>query len=275
MKKTLKIIFIVSASVLLLLTVTFSRAGINQLVLYDNFVSRTINPAKWTGWQFFDPDIREAGRQLTGEDENHRLRLFLTAYSATSDDFGASGGAFGLMFPVPSAITQVAFNVVVNRATAVACASNSSLDVIDAEFRGNFFNMDNSTTSQIGDVVADINVSRTPQDSNGTLTVAGFYNRCEDQFCGSQSNLDFRVLGYVQPGAVSLLRIKWDHPNHRFIFQLNGQPEVVSPYTVPDSTPAFTSFKAIGISRVVPHCTTAPRPFTSMDASVDNVYVNP
>ena len=124
-----KFIFVVLGSVLLFTAVTFSKAAVSQLVLYDNFSSRAINPAKWTGWQFFDPDIGEAGWQLVGEDGNNRgLHLFLTAYSATSDDFGASGGAFGLTFPTPSAINEVAFTVVVDRATAVACASNSSLD---------------------------------------------------------------------------------------------------------------------------------------------------
>ncbi len=133
------------------------------------------------------------------------------------------------------------------------------------EFRGNFFNTESSPTSQIGDVVGVIGISRTPTDVGGTLTVAGFYTRCNDQFCGNQTSLDYRVLGYVQPDAVSTLRIKWDRPNHQFIFQLNSQSEVAAPYTV----------KIIDVGRVVPHCTTTPRPFTSIDASVSNVYVNP
>jgi len=92
---------------LALLTLALSNAGVaqTQLVLYDNFKSRNLDPSKWIGWQFFDSDIREAGRQLAGEEENRRLRLSYTAYSATSDDFGGSGGGFGLAFPVPSAIT--------------------------------------------------------------------------------------------------------------------------------------------------------------------------
>lgn len=275
MKNVGKIMFIAVSSVLLLLAVTLAKANVTQLVLYDNFASATIDPAKWTGWQFFDPDVREAVRQITGEEENRHLHLSSTAYSATSDDFGGSGGGFGLAFPIPSAITEASFTVVVNIATAGACASNPSLDVTAVEFRGNFFNMESSPTSQIGDVVADISIARTPTDVGGALTVAGFYNRCDDQFCGTQTNLDYRVLGSVQPGAVSTLRIRWDQPNHRFIFQLNSQAEVISPYTVSDTTPAVFSYKAIGISRVVPHCTTTPRPFTSMDASVSHVYVNP
>jgi len=106
-------------------------------------------------------------------------------------------------------------------------------------------------------------------------SVKGRIDYCDDQFCGTQTPLDYRVLGSVLPGAISTLRIKWPKANHRFIFQLNGGAEVISPYTVSDTTPAFFPYKAIEVARVVPHCTTTPRPFMSIDAVVSNVYVNP
>jgi len=260
---------------LVLLTFVLPKAGVAQLVLYDNFNSKQIDPSKWIGWQFFDPDIREAVRQPAGEEEGRHLRLSQRAYSATTDDFGGSGGLFGLAFPVPSAVTEASFTVVVSRAETVGCTVNPSQIVTAVEFRGNFFNMETAPTSQMGDVVAVISVARVPTDVGNALTVAGLYSRCDDQFCGTQTPLDYRVLGSVQPGAVSTLHIKWDQPNHRFIFQLNNDPEVISPYTVHDATPAVFSFKAIDLARVVPHCTTTPRPFASIDAFVDNVRVNP
>src|SRR5438132_13139768 len=93
---------------LALLTLALSNAGVaqTQLVLYDNFKSRNLDPSKWIGWQFFDYDIRQAGRQLLGEEENRRLRLSYTAYSATSDDFGRSGGGFCLALTVLTASTE-------------------------------------------------------------------------------------------------------------------------------------------------------------------------
>ena len=154
MKNVGKIIFILLSSVLLLVAVTLAKANVTQLVLYDSFASATIDPAKWTGWQFFDPDVREAVRQITGEEENRHLHLSSMAYSATTDDLGGSGGGFGLAFPVPTAITEISFTAVVNSAKAPACASNPSQDVTDVELRGNFFNMESSPTSQVGDVVA-------------------------------------------------------------------------------------------------------------------------
>jgi len=190
------------ASVFLILTLALSKTGVTQLVPYDDFASKNIDPLKWIGWQFFDPDVREAVRQPLEEGGN--LRLSLTAYSATTDDFGGSGGGFGLGFPDPNAILETSFTGVVNRAEAVGCASNPSLIVTAVEFRGNFFNTESLPTSQIGDVQAEIGITRAPTDVGGALTVAGFYSRCDDQFCGSQTTFDYRVLGSVQPGMSPL-----------------------------------------------------------------------
>jgi hypothetical protein len=259
---------------LLLPAFAFCKATSAQLAPYDNFNSKRIDPSKWIGWQFFDPDVREATRELTGEERNRRLHLSQTAYSATTDDSGGSGGTFGLAFPDPNAVTEISFTVVVNKAEAIGCSSNDALIVTDAEFRGNFFNVGSAPTSSIGDVVGVISVARSPTDVGDDLTVAGFYTRCDDEFCGSQTALDYRELGKVQPGVASTLRIKWDQPGHRFVFQLNHEPEVISPYTVSDTSPAFFPNKTIGSARSIPHCTTQPRPFTSMDASFKRVRAN-
>lgn len=253
-------------------------AGAAQLVLYDNFDSNLIDPAKWQDLPA-DSDIREAVRQLvatSGVANDRRLHLSQRAYSATSDDIGSSGGLFGLAFPMPSAVTEISFTLVVNSAHALGCTSNpvGGFAPTEAEFRGNFFNVTNSPTSSIGDIVAAIGVERDPTNNGSALTVHGFYTRCDDEHCGSQTTLDGRVLGSVLPGAISTLHLKWDHPNHRFIFQLNDQPEFVSTYTVSDSSPPFFPTKVLDLAEVVPHCTTTPRPFTAIDAFFDDVFVN-
>jgi hypothetical protein len=261
---------------LVLLTFALSKAGVAQLVLYDNFNSKQIDPSKWNGWQFFDPDVRDATRQLVGEEENRRLRLSQTAYSATIDDSGGSGGIFGLAFPVPSAITEVSFDLTVTRAVAVSCNSNPAGQIVTgAEFRGRFFNTETSPTSQLGDVETVIGANRNATDTGPAMEVIGFSQRCDDDFCGARTSLGFQRLGFIQPGSTNTLHIKWDQPNHRFIFQLNHQPPVFSPYTVSDSAPPNVASKAIDLARVVPHCTTTPRPFASIDALFDNVQVNP
>lgn len=272
----------VGVGTLVLLALALPQAGVAQLVLYDNFNSKHIDPAKWSGFQFYNPDQREAVRELVspngmGQHSNGGRRLHISErdYATTTDDYGSNGDTFGLEFADPAAVTEVSFTVAVNDAEAVACTSNPSQTVTDAEFRGTFFNTDPSPTSQIGDVVAVVSVTRSPNDAGSALNVVGFYTRCEDQYCGSQTTLAVRSLGHVEPGVAATLRIKWDQRNHQFIFQLNHQPPVALPYTVSDTTPPVFLDKFIGLARVVAHCTTTPRAYTAIDAYFDNVYVNP
>jgi hypothetical protein len=267
-----------------LLMLGLSHAGVAQLVLYDNFNSKNIDPMKWTGFQFFSPDQREAVRELVADPEGsgghqagggRRLHIAERDYATTTDDFGGNGDTFGLEFSNPAAITETSFTLTVNSAKAVACLSNPIPFATGAEFRGHFFNTETSPPDQIGDIQAVIAVSRFPTDVGSALTVAGWVERCADQFWGSTTTLDYHVLGHVMPGVPSTLRIKWDKPNHQFVFQLNHQPEVTSPYTVSDTTPAVFPFKILDLARVVPHCTTTPSAYIAIDALFGNVYVNP
>jgi hypothetical protein len=261
--------------ILLALTFVLSKSVAAQMVLYDNFNSPQIDPAKWIGVGS-DPDIRDEVRALSGEERNRHLRLSQTAYSATTDDNGTSGNVFGLGFPDPNAVNEVSFDLVVNKAEAVGCTSNPSGQIVTAaELRGRFFNTEAVPASQLGDVETAIGAARNASDSTPALEVDGFYQRCDDDFCGARTTLAFERLGFIQPGSTNRLHIRWDQPNHRFIFQLNNEPLVLSPYTVSDtSAPFFGRFENIDLARVVPHCTTTPRPFASIDASFDNVRVS-
>lgn len=89
----------------ILLLFAISKSCGAQLVLYDNFNSNHLHPSKWTGAQGYDPDLREAVRQLSREKNHGVLHLSQTAYSSTVDDSGGSGGTFGLAFSNPDAIT--------------------------------------------------------------------------------------------------------------------------------------------------------------------------
>lgn len=100
---------------LLLLTFASSKASVAQVVLYDNLNSKRIDPAKWDGF-FLDSDSRDAVREISptpGKDDGRSLRLKESTYSVTTDDNGATGTIFGLSFPVPDAITETSFTVLV------------------------------------------------------------------------------------------------------------------------------------------------------------------
>src|SRR5207253_11449097 len=85
--------------------------------------------------------------RLVGEEERRRLHLALTAYSSTADNFGGSGGPFGLAFTVPDASKAASCTTVANRADAVGCATNPSLSANDVACRWNLFNTDISPST--------------------------------------------------------------------------------------------------------------------------------
>jgi len=91
----------------------------------------------------------------------------------------------------------------------------------------------------------------------------------------NQTMLAFEDFGPVQPGSTNTLSVRWDQPNHQFVFRVNNHATVSLKYTVPDGFPPGLADRSFFVFGSVPHCTTAPRPFASVDASFDSVYVNP
>lgn len=183
-----------------------------------------------------------------------------TTYNGDSD---VTHGWLGLQFTHPDAITEVSFNVMVSRAAISGCQSNSSSAGVGAEFRGRFFNAGGSD----GDVEAVVSLyapdtnARAPLIANAHYyTLSGF--------------LDARVLGFVPFGQTAKLPLKWDQPNHQFIFQLNDDPEVSLAYNLADDYPPSAQIKTLQVTTTLPNCATTPPGSEMMDAYFDNVYVN-
>jgi len=279
MFKKLGVVFLVSVSVFM--AVVLSKAGVAQWVLYDNFRSRKIDPSKWVGEPSSvpggsDKDRREVAVGLVGELENRRLRISETAYSAITDDNGASGSGFGLGFADPSHVKAVSFTLAVDKEQAVGCASNpGNPSFATAGFFGDYFNPASPQNGATNDIVASIGVTRFSTDTGTALSVGASISQCQDAQCNGQTTLSFQGLGLVQPDSTNTLSAIWDQPNHQFIFSLNDELPVALPYNVPDSFPPGLPDKSFFVFGLVPHCTTAPRPFTSIDTFFGNVYVNP
>src|ERR1700680_170006 len=195
---------------LLLLTLGLSKAGVAQLAPYDNFNSKHIDPSKWVGEPSSipggsDKDRREVTVGLVGEEENRRLHISETAYSATTDNNGASGSGFGLGFAEPGKVKAVSFTLAVNKEQSVGCASNPAFAV--AGFFGDYFNPTSPQNGAIGDIVASIGTSRFSTDSGTALDVNGSISRCDDSKCDGQTTLSFRDFGPVQPGSTNTLAL--------------------------------------------------------------------
>lgn len=254
-----------------------SPAAPKALVLYDDFRAPRIDPAKWEGmWGDFT-DLREAVREIRSPTSvlrvNGYLRVALRSYANTWDDTGSLGGPFGLPFANAAALNEVAFTVTVRAAEAVGCPANPGLAAAVAEFRGFFFNDGTGTAGAEGDILAAITVNRFAPDT-GPLWVSGFVSRCDDQYCSSQTMLGVADLGQVSLGQPVRLRLKWDQASHQFVFQMNSDPELATSYGVSDTAPPSGPNKYIGLTRVLPNCTSAPRPTAMIDAAFDDVFVN-
>jgi hypothetical protein len=249
-----------------------------QTTPYDDFNSSGIDPKKWNG-EGGDPWLLDSAREIAtvkGNKADGRLHLAAKTYAPLVDDNGGQGGVWGLAFAKPTAITAAGFTINVKKATVTGCTSNPDLEAANsAEFRGRFFNTEANPTSQFGDVELSIGPQRgANDDQQGPLQVVAFYQHCDDDFCGARSVLDYKVLGTIAPGSDNTASVQWDKPNHRFVFTLNGN-QTISPYSVSDSSLPYANFKGIDVARVVPDCKGGKRPSSLMDASFDNVLVNP
>ena len=263
----------------LALPILTSSAGAWQLRLYDNFSSKHIDPSKWVGEPASiaggsDKDRREVTVELSGAGAARHLHIAENTYSDVTDNNGASGTGFGLGFAEPSKVTAVSFTLVVNEEQSVGCANNNNAAFGVAGFFGEYFNPTGAQDGQTGDIVASIAVSRFSSDGGTALDVGGSIAQCADPTCNNQTTLSFQDFGLVQPGSKNTLSLWWDRPNHRFVFRLNNNPPVPVTYTVSDSFPPGLADRSFFVFGDVPHCTTKPRPFASIDAFFDNVYVN-
>ncbi|HKV77840.1 MAG TPA: hypothetical protein VJP02_06860 [Candidatus Sulfotelmatobacter sp.] len=254
-----------------------SNAAFAQLVLYDNFNSTLIDPTKWLGGQTYDLDMREAQRGLVPTPKvagDRRLLLMQRGYSAITDNNGASGGVFNLAFANPNKITAVSFTLAVGSVGAVGCTTNSSIAGVSTGFGGSFFNPSSTPNGAAGDVKAVIFVDRL-SSTGSTLSVGAGYFQCNDAGCSSITSLFAAGLGSVKINSKNTFSLTWDHANHRFTFQLNNNTPVTSTYTVGDGFPPGYPYKDLETTRTVPHCVSTPRPYITINAYFDDVYVNP
>lgn len=246
-----------------------AKASADALVLYDDFKTEQIDPSKWVGVPtVISANVLEAVRHLTGEEEDRRLDLSARAYSGITNNSGTSGGVFGLSFINPSAISTVQFTLQVNKLTQVGCSSNQGQGGTIAVFRGAFFNVNQSAIDVSGDVTAFIGIGEGVQGN-----VLNVQTQVAEENKGIV--LSSQLLGTVAEGSKNTLFLQWDKTNHQFIFQLNGGTKVSEPYFVSDTTPPFSPYRSLDVERQVANCTSAPRPFSFVDANFGEVFVNP
>lgn len=250
---------------------TFSSSWA-QSTLYDDFSGAVINPAKWVGSEFRNLEVI---RSLVGG----RLVLAHRVVGQTAAT-GFQDGDNRLNFLLnPTGITAVRFDILVQKLEILPCSvSGSPAANARAGFITFLFNDGSSTTpnNNTGNVVVLVQLSRssTSTDAPNVLRAEGILIRCNDAFCGNRTTT-VTDLGPVNTGPNVTLRMSWDKANKRVDFQRDAEPTQPIPYTVNDDFPPTFTLTALQVRGLVPNCSTGPHPFSEINASFDNVLVNP
>ena len=112
--------------------------------------------------------------------------------------------------------------------------------------------------NKIGDYLAGVQARRDGSSANptGVLDVEGFVNRCTNASCSTSTSVISNVLGTtVSVGQSFTLRLKWDQPNHQFLFGLDSLADVALPYAASDTAPANTTFVNTSLFHTTANCT--------------------
>ena len=279
--------------------------ALEPLVPYDNFNAKRLDPAKW-----FGTEVGGGGYEAVREVRDHRLHLASRVY-VNINRFRPSWIERGRRLSLQNfdslrlnaltsaAVTAIEATVRVKKVEVTECSiptvivgadltsvaqvwgtSLTSVTQARAGLFGFFFNTATPTPgSAVNDVLAGIAIVRQAPstDTEKILRVQAFVLHCTDASCIGGTQLDLQDMGPIKRGKKARLRIQWDHANHRFIFQRDGEPEVFSPYTVSDTAPSGSQVKFLGTANTVPFCRLQagrPRPASFIDAFFDDVLVN-
>jgi len=268
--------FLAAVAALLLLGVPGQSQA--QLVLYENFNVKRIDPSKWQGGEFevSGAPNTETARRI----EDGKLELSLTSYGSTGSDSGTAGiTSTRLGVTNPAAVTTLQAAVTVMSATVNGCAANMMTATrARANLFGSFFN--DGTSPGAGNLTGDIRaVLHKVRDSILGDRIEAFLNRCTDLACSSSTQLGFQVFTTVwEKEEADTLRVQWDPDNKRFLYSVNpgtgGEETIALGYAVSDALPPVSAFKQLSVGSSVANCTTG-RPSATIKARFDNVRVNP
>ena len=263
-----------------LLLLGFASVSEAQLVLYDDFNSKPINPAKWSGFESdFGPAApnTETARKIA----NGKLNLVLTSYGRTDSDTGTLGNALvSLEINNPTVVTTIQVDVTVKSAKVRGCAFNTTATRAAARVMGDFFS--DGTSPGPGDRTGDIIAGTVSQrDSLAGDQIVAFVARCTNASCGSSTTLASQVFAATwTKGVADTIRMQWlPSPTKQFVFTLN--PAGPSPethtlsYAVSDTTPPVLPHRRLYTLTRPANCMSGPRTSATAKVVFDNVMVNP
>ena len=249
---------------LALLVLATLPCAAQNLIPYDDFDGKFINPSKWAyGFCYSSavPDL-ECVREIRDE----KLHLAHRTFALTNSNTDQQNGGAGVGFANPETIKTIKTDLLVRSVLEVPCAANATFGS-SADIEGNFFNAGSGDPSD--DAGAQFGVTRFTWMPAGQLIVRG-----QTFHAGVYS--DFFTIGTVSVGTPITLTLSWDQPNHQFVISFTNKVTHVTttgtmPYTFSDTTPAAGG-KDLSVNGWAANCTANPTS-NYVDALFGNVYV--
>lgn len=250
--------------------------ALEPFVLYDDFSSNFIDGNKWSGGE-----VRSGAVVLleyVREIKENRLHMVDRTLGDPTSDKGISRGYNTLRFTKEGRITGMKATVQVNDVEAKGCQANPLPTTASLQLMGSFFNTTAAPTpnSQKNDVIAWIGIQRRSNstDKPNVLEVNYMVSECPNSNCFPSTPLDKGFLGIVMTGSITELSIRWDKANHQFIFQMDLQSAVFSPYKVSDLSRPGVGFKQLNLVHFIANCKEEPPSMAFMDVYFHKVFVN-
>lgn len=236
-----------------------------NLIHYDDFGRRFINPSKWAYALCFSSNGPEM--ECVREIRDEQLHLVHRHFGVKVDDGGQQNGSALVGFANAQNIKAIRTDVTVRSNLEVACAANPSFGS-NTGLWGTFFNAGSGNPND--DVGAALNLKRVASDPPGQLNVIG-----QTFHAGIYS--PYTSLGWVAIGPPVAITLAWDQPNHQFAISLTNKITHVTtsatmPYTFADTTPVAGPAKVMEAGGFASDCT-ANATSLYVDAVFDNVYI--
>ncbi len=245
----------------------YVRASASDLVPYDNFKQKFLDPTKWSTFgACFTFSFLECVREI----QDGKLRLAVRNYGSTNSNDGSQYAPSELHFINPAPIKTIATQLLIRRTTALGCPANTGEGShAHALISGNFFNSGSGNPDD--DVQAFLIFDRFSSDPEGVTSAEAFMH-WQGQFFGGIG------LGTVNVGQKVAISLTWDQSDHQFVviwtdLESGRVNQGVMPYNISDTTPAAAADKFLGVRTFAPNCLGTQHVFVDMEANFDNVMI--
>ena len=236
-----------------------SVAALEPFGVYEDWTQGFIRSDRWLGGQDFGG--QEVRRVVA---PGNKLLLRYRSEGSPASDTGSTTSSQFLSAINQTQVNEIEATFTVNNLSMITCAANNSGAATRARPARLLMQKFNDGTqsvpgNSIGDYIAGAQAQRdgSSTDPAGVLKVLGFVNRCTNASCFTSTTVISKTLTTtVSVGQSFTLRLKWDQPNHQFLFGLDSSADVALSYgAASDSTPANRPFVDTQVNHTTANCT--------------------